>query len=248
MKYIISTMVFLVMSLSAMASTISVHCPQGCPKNPEGSTVIYRHVYTLSNNPTTKFANWVAYEVNPINYGAPTGRAFRSDPDLPSDETLEVSDYKSANSSELEADRGHLAPSAAHYGSHYRHELDYMSNVVPQNQTLNRGVWRELEDAIKYAAQYEHEFYVIAGPVYSKEMPKLPSADEYHIVPSGYYKLVYDDSGGVAFLMEQSIELGTMYCATQIAIVELQKVLPYQLPPMKESALIANRIGCKSAS
>ena len=246
MKFIVSVLMFLCLSLPAMADTISVHCPQGCPTNPEGSTMVYRHVYALSNNPDTKFANWVAYEVNPSNFGAPTGRAFRSDPDLPREQTLEVSDYKGANAT-LGTDKGHLAPAGAHSGSHRRQELDYLSNIVPQHQTLNRGIWRDLEDAVTDTVRYDSPLYVIAGPLYSKEMVPLPSADEPHVMPSAFFKVVYDDTGGVAFLMEQDIEGGIPYCSKRVPLSEVSEATVFKWPTLQESTVIATRLGCKSS-
>ena len=235
------------MSLSAFANdVISVHCPQGCPENPQGSTVIYRHVYALSNNPETKFANWVAYEISPENFGGATGRTFRGDPLLPRGETLEPADYKGAYASILKSDKGHLAPVGAHGGSHHRHQLDYLSNIVPQHESLNRGVWKELEGKVKEAARYGDSLFAIAGPVYGKEMISLPSADESHVVPSAFFKIVYDDSGGVAFLMEQDTVKGTPFCAKRVPLLEVGKALSFKLPNFKESALIADRLSCKA--
>jgi len=247
MKFIFSLVVLLFMSLSTFASdVISVHCPQGCPENPQGSTVIYRHVYALSNNPETKFANWVAYEISPENFGGATGRTFRGDPLLPRGETLEPADYKGAYASELKADKGHLAPVGAHGGSHHRHQLDYLSNIVPQHESLNRGVWKELEGKIKEAARYGDSLFAFAGPVYGKEMIRLPSADESHVVPSAFFKIVYDDSGGVAFLMEQDTSKGIPFCAKRVPLLEVGEALSFKLPNFKESALIADRLSCKA--
>ena len=228
--------------MSIEAKTISVHCPQGCPESPQSSTVIHRHIYALSNNPETKFADWVAYEVNPSNYGNTVGRSFRGDPLLPRDETLEDSDYKGAYTSELEADRGHLAPVGPFAGSHHRTELDYLSNVVPQHRALNRGPWGELEESIRKAAGFEDPFSVIAGPLFLKPMPKLPNADEPHVVPSAFFKIVYDDTGGMAFLMSQIVVPGASYCTMRVAIKDLNEVTTFKLPAIQESASVAERI------
>ncbi len=61
----------------------------------------------------TKFADWVTYEVDVVNFGDSPGRSWKSDPLLSKDSTLEPGDYKSANTSTLKADRGHQAPLAS---------------------------------------------------------------------------------------------------------------------------------------
>ena len=41
-----------------------------------------------------------------------------------------------------------------------------------------------------------HIVYVITGPLYEKEMPKLPGADEEHRIPSGYFKIIIHQAQG----------------------------------------------------
>ena len=55
-------------------------------------SLIIRDAYALSNNDTTKFADWVAYRLTPEeSFGTISGnRNFRSDPFLHSSETLET--------------------------------------------------------------------------------------------------------------------------------------------------------------
>jgi len=63
----------------SMAKILSVHCPLGCPENPSENDLVIRHIYMLSNNPKTKLADWVAYEVNIGNFGKTPGRNWKSD-------------------------------------------------------------------------------------------------------------------------------------------------------------------------
>ena len=67
-------LIFLILSLPVNAEILSVHCPLGCPTNPTGNDIVFAHVYALSNNPNTKFADWVAYEVSVSNLGESPGR------------------------------------------------------------------------------------------------------------------------------------------------------------------------------
>lgn len=49
--------------------------------------------------------------------------------------------------------------------------------------------------------------WVMTGPLYERPMPPLPNADETHIVPSGYWKIIaIEDSGALrvaGFIMDQ---------------------------------------------
>ncbi len=84
---------FLFVVNTATADILSVHCPLGCPENPPSNDLIFTHVYALSNNPTTKFADWVAYEVDVLNFGYTPAATWKSYPLLSDDVTLETKDY-----------------------------------------------------------------------------------------------------------------------------------------------------------
>lgn len=103
-KLIFTTLVCI--AFNAKADILSVHCPVGCPSSPAGDDLVFSHVYALSNNPSTKFADWVSYEVDIVNFGVSPCRNWASDPLLDDAETLEKKDYKKVNST-LNIDRGH---------------------------------------------------------------------------------------------------------------------------------------------
>ncbi len=56
--------VFTGLALEATGQTVqSFHCLASCPNGaPATNTLLIREIYALSNNPETKFADWVAYE------------------------------------------------------------------------------------------------------------------------------------------------------------------------------------------
>lgn len=231
-------------ALPVSAATLSVHCPQGCPSNPKDNDLVFTHIYALSNNPATKFADWVAYEVNPINYGASPGRTWKSDPLLDEDDTLEKSDYSGANSTALQADRGHQAPLASFAGSRFWYEANYLSNITPQDKDLNQGAWKELEERVRDAATYDEPLYVITGPLFEDEMPDLPKADENHAVPSGYFKVVYDGKNSVSFVMSQKIDRNEKSCMKMVKLSDVQERVSFKLPELPEGGRLQNKLGC----
>lgn len=231
---------------AANAAVLSVHCPKGCPSNPEQNDLVFAHLYALSNNPQTKFADWVAYEVTPVNFGTTPGRVWIDDPLLDSDKTLEKADYKSANSSELQADRGHQAPLASFAGSRYWSELNHLSNITPQNKNLNQGPWKQLEDAVRSASSYKKSLFVITGPLFNEEMPSLPQSDEPHKVPAGYFKVIYDERGkGTSFVMQQSAQRNDDFCAKRVDLQQVNQLINYQLPALEESDSTYKLLGCQ---
>jgi endonuclease G len=53
-----------------------VNCLHGCPGGaPAANQLVDRDIYTLSNNPVTKFADWVAYKVDPGNFENASSRS-----------------------------------------------------------------------------------------------------------------------------------------------------------------------------
>ena len=63
---------------------------------------------------------------------------------------------------------------------------------TPQRSALNRGAWALLERAVRDLAWSTGAagVFVATGPLYERPMPPLPGADESHVVPSGYWKVV----------------------------------------------------------
>ncbi len=235
----------LLLTTTVKADILSVHCPLGCPVNPGSNDLIFAHHYALSNNSDTKFADWVAYEVDVINFGDSPGRKWKTDPLLEENETLEAADYKKANSSSLKADRGHQAPLASFAGSRYWPELNRLSNITPQNKNLNQGPWKRLEDAVRAATFYRHSLFVITGPVYEGKILQLPKADEPHRVPSGYYKIIYDIKGRAAiFFMQQTSKKKDDFCSKQKTLNFIQAKLTYSLPYLEFNNAILKRLKC----
>lgn len=245
-KLLSAAIIGIVLTFSVNAEILSVHCPLGCPGNPAGNDLIFGHIHSLSNNPTTKFADWVAYKVDVINFGPSSPRRVRSKESLlHKSETLEKEDYKGANSSGLKADPGHQAPLASFAGSQYWPELNHLSNITPQHKDLNQGAWVNLENAVRNAVSYRKSLYVITGTLYNSDMGQLPNADETHKIPSAYFKIVYDKKGAAqAFLMEQTTSRDTHYCNKSVSLASLNNKVSFKLPKLEDSNVIASRLGC----
>jgi endonuclease G len=226
------------------ADILSVHCPLGCPTNPTKNDLVFGHVYALSNDPDTKFADWVAYEVDVLNFGDSPGRKWKKDPLLDDDETLEPSDYGSLQKA-LGADRGHQAPLASFAGSQYWSELNYLSNITPQDSDLNQGPWKSLEDAVRDAVGYRNSLFVITGPLYDGSTLQLPKADEPHKIPTAYFKVVYDLEGNSAsFVMKQSAQRDDNFCDNHVTFNDVQGKTAFKLPKLTDNAAVLKRLGC----
>jgi endonuclease G len=134
-------------------------------------------------------------------------------------------------------------------GSDLWAQTNYLSNITPQDLSLNRGRWLRLEvaeRALALDAQID-DVYVLTGPLYEKTMPKLPNADEPHRIPSGYWKIVALDTGeAVGFIFQQFANEGK-YCDRIVPISTIEKRAKLNVFPEVSLAALGSlkeRIGC----
>jgi len=207
-KWRIASSIFIIVlvllfSLTSFAEPVTypeIHCKHFFYGYPTGTQItndlIIRDVYALSSNDETKFADWVAYRLDEetVSGNVQTNRTWKADPWLDEKETLEPNDYNGANAS-LKVDRGHQAPLASFKGTNYWSDTNYLSNITPQKSDLNQGPWQILEGKVRDLAENGYVVYVMTGPIYEKEMPSLPNADEPHKLPSGYWKIIIIQMG-----------------------------------------------------
>lgn len=249
----------IVLSLLTLATSVeaSVHCGMyDCPTGaPSSNTVVERSIYILSNNKTTKFADWTAYNVTPSTIDGPSrSRNWIADPAIYSSYTLEPSDYTDAHAV-LGTDRGHQVPLASFSNTSSWADTNYLSNITPQDSDLNQGPWVRLENAVRSYVRTGQDVYVVTGPLYEWHFGSLPNANEGHTIPSGYFKVVatISSSGWVeasAFIMEQNSGRSDNYCYKEVTVNEVESraglnILP-TLPSYKESAVEGQLGGLKS--
>jgi len=182
----------------------------------------------LSNNPRTKFADWAAYRITRSTIGKSRRRKWGADPDLLPEHTLEPEDYRGAHRA-LAVDRGHQVPLASFSGTRAPHHLNYLSNITPQRSSLNRKLWNLLEQAERKLIfeGLAQEVFVVTGPLFENEMSNLPGADESHIVPSGYFKVIAvvrgRDINTAAFIVRQDTPGDDAYCDHRVTIDEVER-------------------------
>lgn len=176
--------VFLLAPRTEAQEIHSQQCLLGCPYgSPQSNDLLIRDIYILSSNDATKLADWVAYRVDPQNFGKSRKRQWRADPWLAADETLERGDYRQAHSL-AGYDRGHQAPLGSFSASRFWYQTNFLSNITPQRSALNQGPWRVLEERIRKLARREVRggngvLYVMTGPIYAKpqKSPALPASE-----------------------------------------------------------------------
>lgn len=237
------------------------NCSVGCPSG--GSEVtLNRQAYTLNNNGSTKFANWVAYKITKETPASGRPRNWKTDPDVPASETLNPVDYNGASVA-LKIDRGHQANLASMGGVTDWQTLNYLTNITPQKADLNRGAWARLEDQERSLSKAPDidTVYVTTGPLYEKNIGSLPGTNKVHTIPSGYWKVIFTGSTPAegfyaAFIMEQSAPRNANFCDFQVTVEEIEErsglTLWSSLPQDVQTDLkskhgqLATKIGCAS--
>ncbi|MCY7293998.1 DNA/RNA non-specific endonuclease [Alteromonas sp. a30] len=263
MKNSIISILFATTSLlsAAPAAANTNNCgTYGCPTGASSSnTVVNRAIYTLSNDRSTKFADWTAYQVKPSTIDGPSrSRTWKADPAISSSYTLEPSDYTDAHAV-IGTDRGHQVPLASFSNTSYWADTNYLSNITPQRSELNQGPWVKLENAVRSYVRTGQNVYVITGPLYEYYFATLPRANEGHTVPSGYFKVVATISSGgyvnaSAFIMQQTSGRSDNYCYKEVTIDEVEQraglnIMP-SMPSFRESAVetrtggLSSQLGC----
>lgn len=223
------------------------NCLAACPTVPNGDHLVRHTLYTLANNGQTKFADWVAYVVREENIGGGRPRRWRADPDLTDAETLEPDDYSGLTA--LHYQRGHQAPLASFGAAAAWAEMNYLSNITPQNSNLNGGRWGALEDAERTLARTTHQpVYVVTGTLYEHAMPSLPHANETLTVPSGYWKIVsLADGRTAAFVFENRAETNRSFCLDRSTMNEIaRRARLTRVSTAAASRDLSEALGCAS--
>ena len=216
---ICALMIMAILTMPVVAQEIHADlCLHGCPSgSPEMNDILIRDIYILSSNDATKFADWAAYRVTKETIGTTANRSWKADPWLAENETLEPKDYDGASVA-LKTDRGHQIPLASFTSTSNWKTTNYLSNITPQKSALNQGVWVKLENEVRTLAKkpITNAVYVMTGPLYEREMPVMPKADESHRIPSNYWKIVATEKNGdikvAAFLFDQEAERKANFC------------------------------------
>lgn len=236
------------------------NCGVGCPTGGSPLT-LNRQAYTLNNNGSTKFANWVSYRITKNTPASGRARNWETDPDIPAGETLDPVDYNGANVA-LKVDRGHQANLASMAGVADWPTLNYLSNITPQKSDLNQGPWARLEDQERNLAKEAgvDQVYVVTGPLYEHFVGTLPGTNKVHTIPSGYWKIIFvgsspQDGVYASFVMNQETPKGAAFCDYQVTVdqIEERSGLTFwsNLPQAVQAALkskqgqLPTRIGCK---
>ncbi len=158
----------------------------------ETDLVLDRKGYSLGYSYKHKAALWVSYVISEGSVGIDVGRRgnFYADTQIP-----EKYRAQPENHIETDYDKGHLAPSATiDYHKKANRETYALSNVVLQDEKLNREAWSRLESFIRAWTKTKGKLYVVTGPIFSSRPKRINGI----ALPSKFYKVIYSYSADKA--------------------------------------------------
>ncbi len=179
------------------------------------SQVIQHKAYTVDYNEEWRLPNWVAYSLTSSQTKGPVERynKFMPDPYVKG-ASAQYWDYRSSK-----YDRGHMVPAGdMKWDRTAMEECFYLSNICPQNHTMNEGDWNYLENRVRGWANFFGEVYVVCGPIVA-EHPEV-IGENCIAVPDSFYKVVLCNMRGewnaIGFVMPNTAQQQPIssYCRT----------------------------------
>jgi endonuclease G len=171
--------------------------------------IIHHKYYSLSYSEEDEQAEWVVYKIisRKLNNIGRTND-FREDPYVKTG-SADLLDYKWSG-----YDRGHLAPAKTmSLNETSMSESFYMSNMSPQVPEFNQGIWKILEEKVRYWAETNDSLYVVTGPILSRPVDLI--GDNHVTVPRAYYKTILGFKNGkikgIAFIMPNQKSNKSLY-------------------------------------
>lgn len=149
------------------------------------SIILEKRYYTLSYNPETKIPNWVAWHLTAEHADGLWPRAdFYEDEKAPIPRAT-LDDYRHSGWT-----RGHMCPAGDNkWDSLAMYETFALTNICPQNEKLNNGLWNSIEnDCRKWARKYG-DIYIVCGPVFMQGEHETIGENRV-VVPEAFFKVV----------------------------------------------------------
>ena len=162
--------------------------------------ILIRKNYVVSYNRETKCPNWVLWELTREHADGNIKRpdyAFHEDMEVPSPRA-ELVDYRGSG-----YDRGHMCPAGDNkWDEDAMYESFLMTNMCPQNQQLNSGLWNQIEMQCRYWAKKYEKLYIICGPIFLRGEHQTIGPNRV-MVPEAFFKAIMCLEGepkGIAFV------------------------------------------------
>lgn len=154
------------------------------PSSTTGILIEHNH-FMLSYNEPFEQAEWVAYILKKehLTHDDRKRPYFIEDPKI----RTKSADWRNYRGSGY--DRGHLCPAGdRRFSEQAYNETFYTSNISPQNNDFNSGIWNRLEMQVRQWSKRYGDLFVVTGGVLEDGLMEIGEEDV--DVPEYYYKII----------------------------------------------------------
>lgn len=150
--------------------------------------MLQRRAYTTSYNRQTRLPNWVAWRLTADHAQGDVKRprnAFHEDDEVPQPRAT-LADYKGSQWS-----RGHMCPAGDNkWDRQAMYESFLLTNMCPQDQSVNSGDWNDVEMKCRKWARKYGEIFIVCGPVIDPHTDYPTIGQNRITVPEAFFKVV----------------------------------------------------------
>ena len=170
----------------------------------EGDTILIRKAYVVSYNKENLIPNWVAWELiaEHADGSWPRDHHYYEDLSVP-EPRCTTGDYHGIG--KLGLSRGHMCPAGdCKWDSIAMAETNLLTNICPQEQGLNSGMWNQIEQASRRWAVKYGRIYIVCGPLLYRQ-EHLVIGDNNVVVPEAFFKVILrlgDDPACIGYVMK----------------------------------------------
>lgn len=181
--------------------------------------------FRVSFNKDNHTPNWVAWELLGTETDGPAQRINKFRTDWEVEGCPSTADYKHSG-----YDRGHLCPAADQKWSvEAMEDCFYLTNIAPQDHSLNSGAWNTLEGKERTWARRDSAIVIVAGPIYeSHDTQRI--GDMGVRVPGAFFKAIAapyaNPPRGIAFVYPNMSSPGNMENYV-MSISDLEQITGY---------------------
>jgi DNA/RNA endonuclease G (NUC1) len=185
---------------ASQAHHIDLHLWRGPPENLDETRpvqILVNQGYVVGFCPARLQPAWSAYRVAhaeaDVDYDRPLH--YHDDLRLPAD--LRIGRTTFGKLGDVRLDVGHMTPNEVvnrQFGRLAQMETFLMSNMSPQYNSLNTGVWSKLETAIREIKDEKGKDHVwaIVGPIFDEQPASISRSGKNLPVPRAYFAIVVD--------------------------------------------------------
>lgn len=148
--------------------------------------LLSRTAYSLSYNNESHCPNWVAWHLTAehVDGDVPRDNSYYEDEEVPTPRATNEDYHRSRWS------RGHMCPAGDNkWDERAMKESNLLTNICPQDRSLNSGVWNKIEQDCRRWAKKYGDVYIVCGPIFLNRDHETIGENKV-VVPESFFKVI----------------------------------------------------------